>query len=62
MNIPKQLFAYHIGWAWVTLITKASVVWPDKVRPLLSTMVPETWSFSHNYTEQTNQKTNFSKN
>lgn len=26
---------------WETLTTKASPVWPDRVRPLRSTMVPE---------------------
>lgn len=34
---------HHIGLAWVTLTMKASVVWPESVRPLLSTIVPETW-------------------
>ena len=33
---------YHIGFTCETLATNASPVWPDKVLPLLSTMVPET--------------------
>lgn len=31
-----------MGLAWLTLMVKASVVCPESVRPLLSTMVPET--------------------
>ena len=34
--------AYHIGLACDTLTTNASDVCPDSVRPLLSTIVPET--------------------
>lgn len=46
-----SLFLFHYiylnylkGLEWETLITKASVVWPDSVLPLLSTIVPDTWS------------------
>ncbi len=35
-------FIYHIGCEWETLIKNASLVWPDNVRPLLSTIVPDT--------------------
>ena len=31
----------EIGLAWRTLFQKASVVWPDRVRPEASVMVPE---------------------
>lgn len=36
---------YLRGLEWETLITKASVVWPESVLPLLSTIVPDTWSW-----------------
>ena len=42
LTIELGWWPYHIGCEWVTLMINASVVWPDSVRPLLSTMVPET--------------------
>ena len=50
MGVKMQkmaLLSYHIGLECVTLITNASVVCPDRVRPLLSTIVPETCSSQH---------------
>ena len=34
--------SYLNGFEWDTLMTKASVVWPERVLPLLSTIVPDT--------------------
>ncbi len=38
----------HRGLAWETLTTNASPVCPDSVRPLLSTIVPDTWKITNN--------------
>ena len=47
--------SYEIGLTCETLIMNASVVWPDNVRPLLSTIVPDiiigngSYSFSNKF-------------
>lgn len=40
----------HSGWAWDRLMTNASPVWPERVRPLLSTIVPEICTHTHTHT------------
>jgi len=42
VSSKNNWMTYHIGLACETLITKASAVCPDKVLPLLSTIVPDT--------------------
>ena len=37
------MITHQSGSAWDTLMTNASPVWPERVRPLLSTIVPEIW-------------------
>lgn len=39
----KRMITHQSGSAWDTLMTNASPVWPERVRPLLSTIVPEIW-------------------
>ena len=38
-----RMITHQSGSAWDTLMTNASPVWPERVRPLLSTIVPEIW-------------------
>ena len=42
MSLTITIYTNHIGFPWDTLIRKASVVCPDRVLPLLSTIVPDT--------------------
>lgn len=46
IDISKAFLLYkntdHIGFPWDTLMRKASVVCPERVLPLLSTIVPDT--------------------
>lgn len=37
----ERMITHQSGSAWDTLMTNASPVWPERVRPLLSTIVPE---------------------
>jgi len=46
----RSLTTYHIGFICDILMRKASVVCPDKVRPLLSTIVPDTCMNTRNIT------------
>ena len=39
----ERMITHQSGSAWDTLMTNASPVWPERVRPLLSTIVPEIW-------------------
>ena len=40
---------YQNGFAWLMLVTNASPVWPESVRPLLSTIVPDTMMGTSSY-------------
>ena len=42
------MLTYLNGLEWETLITKAPVVWPERVLPLLSTIVPDTCNNTKN--------------
>ncbi len=57
-KLRKRWGTDHMGLVWETLATKASPVCPDSVRPLLSTMVPDTKTGTRAYSSNSSSIAN----